>query len=659
MNYRREVDGLRALAVIPVILFHAGFSQFSGGFIGVDIFFVISGYLITAIILSDLEAGTFSIARFYERRARRILPALFFVMAACIPFAWLWLLPSDLKDFSDSLIAVSVFGSNILFWLQSGYFDTSAELKPLLHTWSLAVEEQFYVLFPLFLMMTWRLGRKRIVALLTCVILLSLAAAHWGSHYRPSATFYLLHTRAWELGIGALIGFYYYKQHRTEFSQSISQLLSLTGLALILFSTFAYSEETPFPSLYTLVPVTGTALVLLFASTHTLVGRLLASKVLVGIGLISYSAYLWHQPLFSFARHKNMGEPSDIVAWALILMTSAMAYLSWRYIEKPFRNKESFSRTKIFSFAVAGSLTFIVLGLGLGNNVTNGLASGVALPLEITQSFARTTRASECFDKKDIDTRVDWLCTLGDESKQPSFLVFGDSHALSVLNAFDSSAKIEGLSGVFTGASGCPPLLGIYSLRDDQSEKNCYKLNQRIFNFVKKQKVKKVFFVSRWTYYTDGGYSSKNFSYLGLTAQDPKDAPTSRKAFRYGIETTVNQFRSIGVIVHLILQVPQQELTPKKIYRLAYKNGKLDEEQLKLLSVPLEKHKNLQSFVSQVFKENAQHLDLISFDDVFCSADRCLVGDTNGSYYFDDNHLSLYGEKMILEKTKGLLRAPN
>ncbi len=177
MNYRREIDGLRALAVLSVILFHAGFETFSGGFVGVDVFFVISGYLVTTIILAELEQGSFSILNFYERRARRILPALFLVMLVCVPFAWFWLLPSDMKDFSQSLVAVSVFASNILFWRESGYFDTAAELKPLLHTWSLAVEEQYYVLFPLFLMLFWRLGKRSILVMLGLVFVASLDVA--------------------------------------------------------------------------------------------------------------------------------------------------------------------------------------------------------------------------------------------------------------------------------------------------------------------------------------------------------------------------------------------------------------------------------------------------------------------------------------------------
>ena len=205
MKYRPEIDGLRALAVVPVIFFHAGVHLFSGGYIGVDVFFVISGYLISTIILAEKDAGAFSIIRFYERRARRILPALFFVMMACLPFAWVWLLPEDMKSFSQSLIAVPAFVSNMLFWKTSGYFDIAAELKPLLHTWSLAVEEQYYLLFPPLLMMTWRYGRQFILTVLLLILVSSLGLAQWASASKPDAAYYLLLTRGWEILIGSLV----------------------------------------------------------------------------------------------------------------------------------------------------------------------------------------------------------------------------------------------------------------------------------------------------------------------------------------------------------------------------------------------------------------------------------------------------------------------
>ena len=346
MDYRREIDGLRAVAVIPVILFHAGFQTFSGGYVGVDVFFVISGYLITSIIITEMEKGTFSLAHFYERRARRILPALFLVMLVCLPLAWLWLVPNDMKEFSKSLRYVSGFISNFLFYKQSGYFDTAAELKPLLHTWSLAVEEQYYVFFPLLLMITWRLGIRWTVGILGLVAIVSLGYAHRDSFHNPAAGFYLLPTRFWELLIGALVAFYFFTRNNsrttaTHASSIMSQSFGLAGLLLIVYAVFEFDRTTPFPGLYALVPTLGTALIIVFANEKNLVGRFLANRALVGIGLISYSAYLWHQPLFAFARHRSLGDPGTPLIAALSLTAIALAYLSWRYVEIPFRNRNS------------------------------------------------------------------------------------------------------------------------------------------------------------------------------------------------------------------------------------------------------------------------------------------------------------------------------
>ncbi|MFQ3217660.1 acyltransferase family protein, partial [Paraperlucidibaca sp.] len=340
MKYRREIDGLRAVAVLPVILFHAGFDTFSGGFVGVDIFFVISGYLISTIIISELQNEKFSIVNFYERRARRILPALFFVMLSCIPFAYFWLTPSDLKDFAQSLISVSVFSSNILFWRESGYFDAAAELKPLLHTWSLAVEEQYYVIFPLFLMAFWGGGKRLIVTLLTIAFLVSIALAEWASLVKPSAAFFLLPTRVWELLIGVFSAFYLSKMNRYRFSKCFSEFFGWLGLILIAYSILIYSESTPFPGIYALVPTIGAALVILFAEKETFVARFLGNKLFVGIGLISYSAYLWHQPLFAFARQRSLLELDELVLLALVALSLLLAYFSWRFIEYPFRSKD-------------------------------------------------------------------------------------------------------------------------------------------------------------------------------------------------------------------------------------------------------------------------------------------------------------------------------
>ena len=368
MEYRREIDGLRAIAVLPVILFHAGFEGFSGGYVGVDIFFVISGYLITTIILSEKEKGTFSLTNFYERRARRILPALFVVMAVCFPFAWLFLLPRDFSDFSQSLVAVPLFSSNILFWMETGYFDTAAEYKPLLHTWSLAVEEQYYVLFPLLLMFMWRYRKRWIFGSIIVIGVFSLMLAQWGAFNKPSATFFLLPMRAWELMVGASVAFYsLYGTSYTAFvdaQKRYSNILSSLGLLLICLSIVFFDESTPFPSFYTLIPVLGVALIIYCSSYATLIGRILGCKFLVGIGLLSYSLYLWHQPILAFVKYAmfdyTFGE--GVIALALLTIF-ILSYLSWKYEEKPFRSRTRFSTKQIFSFSAVLSLLFISVGV--------------------------------------------------------------------------------------------------------------------------------------------------------------------------------------------------------------------------------------------------------------------------------------------------------
>ena len=377
MKYRAEVDGLRAVAILPVIFFHAGFKAFEGGFVGVDVFFVVSGYLITTIILSDMNNNKFSIVTFYERRARRIMPALFFVMLCCLPFAYMWLLPQHLMDFSQSLTAVTAFSSNILFWRESGYFGVASELKPLLHTWSLAVEEQYYVLFPLFLMLLWKLRKRWIFGALMVVGAMSLVVAQWGAYNAPKATFFLLPTRGWELAIGALIAFYFlYKREHAELIKRYkmtSEVFGAVGMLMICYSVFAFSNNTPFPSLYALIPTVGTGLVIVFATSETVVGRLLSTKFMVGVGLISYSTYLWHQPLFVFARHRSSEEPSTVLLLILSAASLLLAYISWRYVESPFRNKKLVSRKAVFTFTLVGSVAFA--GIGLAGHMNDGFVS--------------------------------------------------------------------------------------------------------------------------------------------------------------------------------------------------------------------------------------------------------------------------------------------
>ncbi len=361
MQYRPEIDGLRALAVIPVVLFHAGIAGFSGGFVGVDIFFVISGYLITSIILNEQQKDSFTLAGFYERRARRILPALMLVVLLSAVAAWYLLLPAELVDFGESLASVGVFASNILFWTQSDYFATTSEFIPLLHTWSLAVEEQFYLIFPVFMIFTLAWTKAKRLSVLTFVAVLSLIFCEWAWRNAPEANFFLAPSRVWELMAGVLCAFYL--QQARDPKLLIRQLASVAGLLMLVYSIAFLDKSIPFPSLYALIPVVGTVLIILFTDKNTLVGKILSLPFIVGVGLISYSAYLWHQPLFVFARLNSMDELSVMTLLGLSILAFIMAFISWRWVEKPFRNRNWLSQRQVLWMAALCSLILISLGL--------------------------------------------------------------------------------------------------------------------------------------------------------------------------------------------------------------------------------------------------------------------------------------------------------
>lgn len=446
MKYRAEIDGLRALAVVPVILFHAGFELFSGGFVGVDVFFVISGYLITTILIEEVGGNNFSVVNFYERRARRILPALFFVIIACIPFAWMWMLPSQLKDFSHSLVAVSLFASNILFWQESGYFAAAAEEKPLLHTWSLAVEEQYYLLFPIFLVLSWRFGKNRVFWLIVVMAATSLLMSEWGWRNQATANFYLAPTRAWELFAGSIAAFILQKKGVQK-----NNPLALLGLAAIVFSIFAYDENTPFPSVYALVPVMGTVLLVLYADKKTLAARLLSTRGAVGIGLISYSSYLWHQPLFAFARLRFQSHPNELVMAGLSVLSLLLAFLSWKFVEKPFRVRGLIKRSAVIVFSIMGIVAFLLLGVT--GHIKGGFPSRVAIKELPYHTFSDA--------EGDCMGRISSYCNINDNRRK--IFVIGDSTIQPLAASLD--ALQDKYAVVPVTAAGCVLIEG-YSLYD-------------------------------------------------------------------------------------------------------------------------------------------------------------------------------------------------
>ncbi len=630
MDYRREIDGLRALAVLPVILFHAGFETFSGGFVGVDVFFVISGYLITTVILAELEQGKFSIVNFYERRARRILPALFLVMLVCIPFAWFWLLPSDMKDFSQSLVTVSAFVSNIFFWRESSYFDTEAELKPLLHTWSLAVEEQYYVIFPLFLMLFWKLGKRWILVTLGLLFFASLTLAEWGTQNKPSAAFYLLPTRGWELLIGAFAAFYLSQANRKDFGKGLSEIAGWLGVTLIMYAVFAFSKATPFPGFYALVPTIGTVLIILFATQRTTVGKFVGNKTFVGIGLISYSAYLWHQPLFAFAKQRSLLEPSQFVFLILSILALILAYFSWRFVEAPFRNKSLISRRSVFLFSLVGSLLFVCVGLfgqltdGKFYGRINGPISDLDLRVKVNHGLS-----IDC----DGDQNFSSNCSTSDK---PEVLLWGDSYAMHLAQGFLASNPSIGL--VQKTASVCGPFLGIAPTNATYVRplaEKCLAINDKVYEYLKETpSVKYVVLSSPF-----GQFVGSDATVL---TRDGRIVKGKDVAVNVMVDT-VNKIKSLGKTPVIFSPTPQNgENVGKCLMKSVF-----FKEDTELCNVRYSESLKHQADVWSFLKEVSSEVKVVNLTDFLCRDDTCRASFDDVFIFRDYGHLAHEGSAYL------------
>lgn len=427
------------------------------------------GYLISSLLIQDLEAGRFSLLRFYERRARRILPALFVVLAACVPCGLLWLYPTDFRQFSESMSSVAWFGSNFYFWRASSYFDTASELKPLLHTWSLAVEEQYYLLFPLVLAAAWRLGRRRLVLTFSVLAGASLAASIWAASNTPTLNFYMLPTRFWELLLGVLAALCWPRFGPLRASSRASEVGAALGIALILVSIFLFDKDTPFPSAYTLAPTLGAVLIICCATPSTWSGRLLGSKWAVGIGLVSYSLYLWHQPMLAFARNRELEEPGPALMAALCVGALALAYLSWRFVETPVRKMRR--SAAVLPLSAVGLVAFAVGGRAMASWKESGALSPDQAEIYsfTNEDFGRAVRADVCFLDPDKESSRGFGSECAPAPGPGSVLVWGDSHAA----ALSVGVRALGSNVAQYTAARCPPLVG----RSFVTAKSCDDLN--------------------------------------------------------------------------------------------------------------------------------------------------------------------------------------
>ena len=647
MKYRPEIDGLRTVAVIPVMLFHAGFSLFSGGFVGVDVFFVISGYLITTILIDEREKGTYTLLGFYERRARRILPALFFILLCTVPFAWRWIPPDPFEDYARSLAFASLFISNIHFIEHSGYFDTAAQLRPLLHTWSLAVEEQYYLLFPLVL---WALGafaRAKFLWVFLIMSAISLGIAEWGLRNYPLENFFFTPSRLWELLGGSICAALMFGR-----PQMRNDLLALIGLAMIFISVFWYDTSVRFPSLYTLVPIVGSMLIILFAAPGTLVARFLSLRPMIGIGLISYSAYLWHQPLFVLARYRSIVEPSSLLMGSLILVSLVLAFLTWKFIEAPFRDKTRFAgRSRLFAVSLVGIVAFA--GYGFWGDATKGLPHR----LDNLESDYLRSLIAQINERRPQDNcggpgyGIGTLCVVYEpENSEGKIALLGDSHAQSILPAFEGLSETYDLTVLRGVKAACPPLLGVYLTYGKDDAQDCFDTVNVIATDVVKSGIDTVFLVARWSIYASGDYSGEDIGFM--VSQEPGDQFQSREeweaSFTAGVRKTVAFYRQAGIRVVLVPQVPQQQVFPENVLLQALMQTMTKEDTNRTIErsfVERPIFDELIAYSDGVLAKAAEELgaEILSLNSYFEAGDRYAWFRDGNVLIGDGNHLTLRG----------------
>ncbi len=495
-SYRPDIDGLRAVAVLSVVLYHAGVPMLPGGFVGVDIFFVISGFLITRIIAGEIADDRFSIVRFYERRMRRIFPALFVMLGVSSIIASVVLLPVEMLDFGHSLAAATLFVSNVFFWQTADYFGGPAHLKPLLHTWSLAVEEQFYIILPLLLLVLARVTRQRTMHVLLALTAMSFVISVWAVAEKPNAAFYLLPTRFWELMAGALLAL---GALPAVTSRRVASCTASIGVILIAVSIFSFSSATAFPGAHALLPVLGTVLII-HAGIFTRdsgVARALSLPPVVFVGMVSYSFYLWHWPVLTFARIWR-GEVLGSSETALLVGVSfVLAVLSWRFVETPFRERRVAAAPRPLFGAAALAMT-VTLVFGVVAHISQGWTQrhdGYVPPLI---AGLERMKLGVCF-LTDTQRPDAWA---GDESCRhgpsgaPLVIVWGDSFAAHLMPGLMDEAPRR-FQLVQMTAGGCPPLPDL----DISNRPHCRAFNALVLAEIEKLRPDIVVVSARWDLY--------------------------------------------------------------------------------------------------------------------------------------------------------------
>lgn len=644
LGYRGDIDGLRAIAVLSVVIYHTGLGWLPGGFVGVDIFFVISGYLITGIIYREVLAKDFSIGRFYVRRIRRILPAFVAMLVAiCLTVSFV-MLPAQAVDLGKSMIAASAFSTNLLFWQQSGYFTGSAEIKPLLHTWSLSVEEQFYIFFPLLMMWLGRIKKTLLLIILAGMSLFSLVLCEWFLRHDPTFAFYMLPTRAWELMIGSMLAVYLY-QAKPALNQRY--IWFVLGLVLIFYSIMTLSPQVKFPGLSALPACLGTALVIYAGANYCGKRPLLESSVSLFFGKISYSLYLWHWPVFAIFRYYNIEHLATAQIVSALILSLLLSVMSWRYIETPFRSTNlasTFAIKRPFVFACS----FVLMSSAIGGAVIYGQGVPQRFDTATRQLLddAKYKRRPGCMAGIGQWISPEQACVYPQGAKSYDTALWGDSHSHALIDVLGK--KFGANEGVkFFGYSGCAPVPGLMRMGSG-ARGQCTEYNDAVLSTIKQDhNIKNVIILARHTAYVNGFTSafgpSEGSGGLEIGFRDMPNIPATQLAQAYcqHLESGVSNIISAGKSVLLVYPVPEVAYDVPTTLALMHIKG----QDISGFSRPKSMYDARQSGVRACFDDIATRHPILAVDasSLLCDDKKCSVFYKGKVAYADDDHLNANG----------------
>ncbi|MGQ0458018.1 MAG: acyltransferase family protein [Hyphomicrobium sp.] len=656
LTHRPEIDGLRAIAVLSVVFYHFSIPGFGGGFVGVDVFFAISGFLIGGLLWRELTtSGTLSLTNFFARRMRRLAPAYFVMAFVTLVVSYLILMPFDFREFGKELIASTAYLSNVHFFRESGYFDTDAESKILLHTWSLSVEEQFYIFLPLLLLFIRR-NRNALIAVLAALFATSLALCIVGTSVSHTAAFFLFPFRAWELLGGVLLAIFV--QQSAVAVREPSQAVSWIGLAMVLAATAFATPGPTFPGVQAMLPVFGALAILYNGRQDNVVNRVLSSPAFVFVGLISYSLYLWHWPVLTLSRYYWDGASQGIQAAAWLSLSFVLAWASWRYIEKPVRESSSLRPLGLFASVAASSLVLLLAGGAayLKDGAPGRFDTAIRTHFDASADFLQDW--SRCAVADTGPFQGVEVCPIGPEGR-PTFVVWGDSHVRAFKEGLSLLADETKSSGLLIWRAGCPTLFDVRkqeSATTRQQDEDCFVANARIRKALSQMKdVNALLLIGRWTYYAEGsgiGLDSGNTIVLSSAREGASPKADQQTIFSEAVDATLTELsKTFGKVV-VLRQVPEipQYFSRDVARRIAHHT--ITEKEAERLSTVAKADVIARTTASELpFKRLAEAGKIVWLDTwpSFCADQVCGAVHDGRSFYFDNNHITNTAARSVRE----------